>query len=355
MYAQTTSSSKDNTLRAIRFETPEYIPMTFHINEACYHSYPLDELFELVEKHKFLFPYFKTPDKDFVPAYPPVARKDQPYTDDFGCIWETTMDGITGTVNKHPLDEWSKYDSYSFPDPTISTGLEKINWKAYEKECDANRSAGNLVYGDLRHGHTFLQLCDLRGYENVIFDMMDKEPLFFDLVQRLEAFNLAQIEQFIKNNVDIIRYPEDLGMQIGPMLSLECFVKYIKPSYQRLMQPARDNGIIIHMHSDGDIRVLVDEIIDGGVDVINLQDIVNGIDWIGGRFRGKTCVDLDIDRQQITLNGSPADIDQLIRDEVEKIGCKQGGLMMVYGLYPGVPLENVKALMDAMERYAFHY
>ena len=29
--------------------------------------------------------------------------------------------------------------------------------------------------------------------------------------------------------------------------------------------------------------------------------------------------------------------------------------MMIYGLYPGVPLENVKALMDAMERYATYF
>ncbi len=28
---------------------------------------------------------------------------------------------------------------------------------------------------------------------------------------------------------------------------------------------------------------------------------------------------------------------------------------MIYGLYAGVPLENVKALMDAMERYAGFY
>ena len=28
---------------------------------------------------------------------------------------------------------------------------------------------------------------------------------------------------------------------------------------------------------------------------------------------------------------------------------------MIYGLYPGVPLENVKALMDAMEKYAFYF
>jgi len=29
--------------------------------------------------------------------------------------------------------------------------------------------------------------------------------------------------------------------------------------------------------------------------------------------------------------------------------------MMIYGLYPGVPVENVRAVMDAMERYAGFY
>ena len=48
-------------------------------------------------------------------------------------------------------------------------------------------------------------------------------------------------------------------------------------------------------------------------------------------------------------------IESLIREEVTELGSKAGGLMMIYGLYPNVPLENVKALMDAMERYAFYY
>ena len=121
------------------------------------------------------------------------------------------------------------------------------------------------------------------------------------------------------------------------------------------MQPARKNGILVHMHSDGDIRLLADDLIDGGVDILNLQDTVNGIDWIAEHFSGKVCIDLDIDRQFITVRGTPADIDGLIREEVSKIGRKEGGLSMVYGLYGGVPPENVKAVMDAMEKYAFYY
>ncbi len=121
------------------------------------------------------------------------------------------------------------------------------------------------------------------------------------------------------------------------------------------MKPARNQGCIIHMHSDGDIRTLVDDLIDGGVEVINLQDLVNGIDWIADTFAGRTCIDLDIDRQSITARGTPEDVDRLVREEVDKLGCKDGGLMMVYGLYPGVPFENIRALMDAMEKYATHY
>ncbi len=355
MYVSLSSGTKDNILKAVRFERPDYIPMTFHINDACWQAYPHEELWQLMETHPFLFPGFEVPKGEFKPVFAPNARQADPYTDSFGCLWETSTDGIVGSVHRHPLDDWGKWSRYTFPDSEKTDGLFPIDWVAFEAEAAAKRAAGEMVYGDLRHGHSFLQLCDLRGYENLLMDMIDEEPLLDELIERLEQFNLAQIKHFIRAGVDMVRIPEDLGMQHGPMLRPEDFRRYIKPSYQRLMAPLRKEGIPIHMHSDGDIRLLCDDIIEGGVDALNLQDLVNGIDWISDRFRGKTCIDLDIDRQKITPFGTPAQIDALIREEVEKIGCKEGGLMMIYGLYPGVPLENVKALMDAMEKYAFYY
>lgn len=122
-----------------------------------------------------------------------------------------------------------------------------------------------------------------------------------------------------------------------------------------MLEPVRQAGKIIHMHSDGNIRALVDDIVEGGVDVLNLQDPVNGVDWIGRRFRGKLCIDLDIDRQRITPFGTPEEIHRHIRDCIETVGTPDGGLMLIYGLYPGVPLENVRALMDAMTCYADFY
>lgn len=312
-------------------------------------------LFDLIESHPLLFPGFKRPSGKYHPEYLITAIAERPYTDPWHCVWKTAEDGITGSVYGHPLTSWNSFAGYMAPDPSKTDGTYPIDWNLMSKEVESLKAAGQFVQGGLPHGHTFLRIQDIRGYENFIFDMCDENPDIYKLIEMVEDFNYIFISKWIELEPDMISYPEDLGMQVGPMLSPDQFRKFIKPSYQRLMKPVRDKNIIVHMHSDGDIRTLADDLIDGGVEVINLQDLVNDIDWIADKFAGKVCVDLDIDRQNITFSGSPRQIDALIREEVKKIGSKQGGLMMIYGLYPGVPLENVSALMDAMERYSFFY
>lgn len=348
-------NSRTNILKAICFETPDYIPMEFVINDSCWNAYPQEALFELMEQHPFLFPDYKKKAIPYTPSYSNVARKDHPYLDDWGCLWETTDDGITGSVKQHPLDDWNDYTSYKIPDPSQCMGIGKINWQVEQKRIKEKKKRGNLTIEGLRHGHTFLQLCDIRGYQNTIFDMEDNEPNLNDLLEKIVAFNTYIIEQYAKMDVDVLTYAEDLGMQVGPMLSPENFEQYILPSYKKMMNPAKEANILIHMHSDGDIRTLVPYLLKSGIQVLNLQDLVNGISWIKHNLKDKVCIDLDIDRQKITPYGSKKDVDNLILEEVKELGSAKGGLMMIYGLYPGVPLENIKALMDAMEKYAFYY
>lgn len=348
-------SIRSNVLKAIHFETPDYIPMTFKINDSCWHHYPQEELFELMESHPFLFPDFQRPSKSYQPSYKNVARKDLPYRDDWGCLWTTTMDGITGTVTEHPLSSWDKLKSYHAPDPEVCMGIGSIDWKQEYQRIRQLKQQGLTAKAGLRHGHTFLQLCDIRGYENLIYDMVDEEPSLPVLISMVENFNLEIIQKYLAMNVDLITYAEDLGMQTGPMLSPQHFMDYIYPSYQKLMEPASRKGTPIHMHSDGDIRLLSDSLLTLPISVLNLQDLVNGLDWIKEKLSNRICIELDIDRQTITPHGTPGQIRELIHREVTSLGSKQGGLMMIYGLYPGVPLENIKALMDAMEEYTFYY
>ena len=344
----------ENTLKAIRFERPDHIPMVFWINPACWHHYRPEDLFELMAEHEILFPDFDPQDRE-IPQPAPWERAGTPYTDPWGCLWQTTDDGITGTVTKHPLADWKALANFAPPDPARSNGIAEIDWSRMKEQARAMETAGKHCVGSLEHGHTFLRLSYLRGYENLLFDMADNEPGLARLIDMVEAFNLGVVQRYIELGAAMMCYPEDLGTQNGPMLSPQLFRQFIKPVYERLIAPARRAGCLVHMHSDGDIRALADDLIAGGVDAINLQDLVNGIDWIAANLKGRVCIDLDIDRQQVTRFGTPEQIDTLIRQEVEKLGSPEGGLMMIYGLYPGVPLENVKALMDAMQRYAGHW
>ena len=348
-------NTKENILKVIRFEKPACIPMNLSINAACWHHYHYGDLYDIMESHPILFPNFERSDEKPEINYLPNAIASHDYTDPWQCVWTTTDDGITGAVHKHPLKSWDDFENYKAPDPMKTDGTYPIDWDEIKAVVKKARENGGLIRGGLPHGHTFLRIQDIRGYENLVFDMCDEEPRLLKLIEMVEEFNYGYISKWLSLEPDILSYPEDLGMQVGPMLSPEHLKKYIKPSYKRLMQPARDIGAIVYMHSDGDIRTLVDDLIDGGVDIINLQDLVNGIDWIGEKFSGKTCVDLDVDRQDITRFGTPDDVDALIKEEVVKIGCKEGGLMMKAGIYPGIPLENINALADAMERYSGYY
>lgn len=339
-------TQRENMLRTIRFEHPDYIPVSFCPSGAVFSHYDPHAVEELLESH----PHIAGKGMmrwDLVPKE--GERVDEPvtYYDAFGVEWKGVIDGIRGVIQKHPLEDFSKIPDYHFPK------LPDFNLEADRKAVAERKAAGYFTTAGLEHGHTFLRLTDLCGYENLLLGMADDDENVKLLIERLEAYNSAFTEHYARVGYDMIGYAEDLGMQIGPMLSPAMFRKYIKPSYRRLMKPARDAGAVIHMHSDGDIRTLADDLIDGGVDVLNMQDLVNGIDWIHDCFFGRYCIELDIDRQNITVFGTPGQVDALIREEVEKLSSPAGGLMLIYGWYPGTPLENVRALMDALEKYMF--
>ncbi|MDD5704583.1 MAG: uroporphyrinogen decarboxylase family protein [Kiritimatiellae bacterium] len=326
--------------------------MRFCINTACRNHYSASALDELRESHPYLFPDYC---RSSVPPAVPTPPAPSTCVDAWGVTMSSPEEGIAAVSVRHPLADWSALEGYSPPPMPDLTEEEKKRPDLAAENRRQAMAAGDLVYGGLPHGHTFLRLCDLRGYEALICDMADEEPRLWRLIEMIEAHNEATVRCSLRRGAEWMGYAEDLGMQTGPMLSPEHLRKYIKPSYQRLMKPARDAGCVIHMHSDGDIRALADDLVDSGVQVVNLQDLVNGIEWIRRRFKGKVCIDLDIDRQTVTRFGTPAEVDALIQTEVKTLGSREGGLIMVYGMYPGIPLANAKALMDAMEKYSTYY
>ena len=211
-------NKRENLIRTIRFETPEYIPMDFIINDACWNHYDHNALFDLIESHSLLFPDFKRPDSKYKPQYLVTALADIPYTDPWNCVWKTAEDGITGSVHGHPLASLDSFAKYGAPDSSITDGTYPIDWNLLSKEVEALKASGKFILGGLPHGHTFLRIQDIRGYENFIFDMVDEIPDIFKLIEMVEEFNYSFISKWIGLEPDMISYPEDLFYRINSVI-----------------------------------------------------------------------------------------------------------------------------------------
>jgi hypothetical protein len=342
-----------NFLKAYTFTQPMRIPIRFEINYACLEAYDLEELRKLVSRHSLLF---KDHEHGFLdprqrrPA--PWQTRGSEYEDSWGSLWRTTTNGITGTVIRFPMADWGALRNWRPPDPAEPDGWSRIDWEAVRRRVHKDEETIGFSIGELRHGFFFLTLEYLRGYENLIYDMHDRREELNRLISMVEEFNAYFVRRYLQLDVSLVAFPEDLGAQNGPMISPAFFRKYLSPSYGRLMQPVKKRGKVVYMHSDGHILELLDELIACGVTVINLQDRVNGIDEIRKRCKGRIAVDLDIDRQEVTRNGSPKDVEELIREAVAKLSSPRGGVSLVYDLYPGIPMRNVEAVMQAMEEYS---
>jgi hypothetical protein len=280
---------------------------------------------------------------------------DKPYTDPWGCVWTTGYDGMVGVVTRHPLANWSALEGFRAPDPNLTDGMFPKDWDALHAWAGQARSEGNIIRFELPHGHTYLRIQDLRGFENLVFDMMDEDPRLWRLLDIVEAFNHAILDRYLALAPDIMGIPEDLGTQDRLAISPKLWRKYIKPSYFRLTQKIKQCGVLVHEHSDGHILEIIDDLVEAGGDILNLQDLVNGIDNIVRCVKGRLAIDLDIDRQNITVSGSPRDIDDHIHECVAKLGSPEGGLSLFYQPWPPTSTRNMRAVFDALEKYCLYF
>lgn len=343
-------SVRENYIRNARFANPEWIPSSVHISNASWDQLRYD-LEEVAIKHPDFFPYVKKGWRDYDNFDFGNYKKGKPIKDSWGCIWETSVNGLVGVVKNAPLSNWENYGNYQVPDPNICADFSPRDWEKEKEYIKSLKSRGSLTSGSLAHGFLFLRLQYLRGFENAMMDMYTGEPLLYKLIEKIYEYNVTIVKRYVEMGVDLMEFPEDLGMQKSLIISPEMFRKWILPSYIKLFKPCKENSILIGFHSDGYIMEIVSDLIKAGVDIINLQDLCNGIDNIAREIKGKACIRLDIDRQKIIPYGTRKEIFELIEEEVRKLGSPQGGLEFIAGIYPPTPPENVDALCEALKKY----
>ncbi len=171
------------------------------------------------------------------------------------------------------------------------------------------------------------------------------------IIEMLLNYEIKLIRKWLEIGVDIMYFHTDMGTQNGLMISPAKFRKYIKPMFKKIFMICRNAGVHVYLSSDGRLLDIVDDLIECGVSAHNPQLRANTLDGICKFYKGKICIDLDLDRQTFPFC-TPSDIEKMVKKAVEKLYLPEGGLMMKAEIFgTDVPLENIEVICQAIEKF----
>ena len=88
---------------------------------------------------------------------------------------------------------------------------------------------------------------------------------------------------------DAISWPDDLGYKQNQFFSLNVYREVIKPFQQRAIDWAHQKGIKAYYHSCGDIRPMIPDLMEMGLDALNPLEVKAGMDpiWLKQQYGDK--------------------------------------------------------------------
>lgn len=310
-------------LKAITYAYPERIPVELSVLPAAWLRYG-EELARVVRG----FPDFrdKIPDLQHPETFIPPSYHVGSFQDEWGCVWENVEEGMESIVTGHPVPNREDIRTLQIP---------------------PNRD------GRLPHGFMYLRLLDLRGFEEAMLDFAEECEELQLLIDKVVEYNCRQVEAVLPTAGRIVRFGDDLGMQNGLAIGPEKWRRYLKPAFQNIYALVKDTGRYVYMHTDGMIYEIMPDLVECGVDMINPQFRANGLDNLERVCKGKIPINLDLDRQLFPF-ATPAQLDDHVREAIERLYLPQGGLGIYLEIGQEVPLENIAALLEAVSKYQYY-
>jgi uroporphyrinogen decarboxylase len=344
---QQTMSERENFIRSIEFNYPQWVPITVEFVPALLKKHPA-EIESIIEGHPLVFPGGpKEFDED-----DPLFIEGAHFTDDWGCGWYCAQDGIIGRCIEHPLENWEALNDYRAPNP-----LEQMDWKELKRALDEDVNTGLPAIGfpeSYSQVGFFDRLQFLRGMENLLVDMMSGAQQLDRLIEIVLDYNMSYIHKYLQLKPDILWFHGDIGSQHGLIFSPDLFRKYLKPAYMEMFQTCREAGVHVWYSSDGNLLELVEDLIECGVSFHDPQVRANTVDGIVKAYKDKLCAMIDIDQQMLPFCTS-LDVRNQIKEIVEKMGSPRGGFQIFAAPSADVPLENIEAICEAWEEYCFYH
>lgn len=241
-----------------------------------------------------------------------VSAISDPYreTEGFGGVLEFPRDSAPQCPTP-PLAADRDLSRLRSPDPMTSA---RMHDRVRAVETFRDRCGGRLSILGWVEGPA-AEAADLRGVCDFLMDLAADESYACALMDRCLEAAIAFAEAQIAAGADTVGIGDAIASQVGPDL----YERLIQPREAYLVNAIRDAGAWVKLHICGDITALLPAIADLGVDILDVDHMV---DLSAAREAVGTGVVLtgNLDPVGGILRGVPQGIAQAVRSAYERAG-----------------------------------
>jgi uroporphyrinogen decarboxylase len=265
--------------------------------------------------------------------------------DAWGVEW-VLRDSRSGSFpSSHPLTDPGMVDNYPYPQPeAVDTSGAKAALKGVDRRS-------TLVAGDNGWG-LFERAWLLVGMRRLFAWSYRYPEAVKRLMERIAEVKVGLTERLATElEVDMVMYGDDWGMNDRLLFSPSWWREFDKPWQEKLYRVAKQYGLIVYQHSDGRVEELVPDLVEIGVDVLNIQRECN--DWVSlmSSCRGKVALWGGVSARTLDL-GTPLDVEREVK-WVAELG-HSGGIVLAPGHSMHYPPENMETMRLAWMKYGWY-
>lgn len=327
-------TSKELVKKAIHFEGPDRVPQF------------LPDEFE----NDLIWFWIKLPEE-----IQPWTRKGnvEQKIDPWGVLWEKPYGAAEfGEAKKFPISNVTEFKNLKIPDCN--------NEKFYQHKIERiqeNKLSDNPKYclSVLQFNNLFERCHSIIGLDTLMYQFYDHPNEFKEMLATLTDNICKCVKREAEIGADGVMMYDDWGLQDRLIVGADLIREFFLPCYKKIWGLAHDLGMDTFMHSCGEITGILPDLIETGLDVIQMDQQENmGLERLSEMFGGKIAFWCPADIQTVMCNGGPDDVREYVKKMIETLGGHNGGLISKFYPTPdacGHSKENTEAMCRAFREF----
>lgn len=339
---------QERVLTACAFRRPDRIPRFESFWELPAHwpaaLGPLDRLTDVVIWY---------PDESPFPTRARRLKKQDGYiyeVDNWGRTVRRKTNAFFVKTLEAPLADDAAIDTVEFDSPALPQRY--LTGKADPSVTYPDEGAMRKALGADKENHCvfaktggpYLRSTYVRDETRFLMDIASDPPraraIAEKMARHLVAVGIEELRRWDLHGNGIWIY-DDMAFNHGPMFSPGQFGQVLLPAYRYMIKAYKDAGArYVFLHSDGDIRLLLDMLVDAGIDGINPMERRANMNIADLRQRyGHLILTGGMCNTHTLIHGTKADIEAQAREIID-IGRDGGVVIGTHSVSPEIPLEN---------------